>query len=50
MKLSKFNIDEKLALSEIRTIKAGCSESQTSGNVSFSSGTDYESGDTEMDS
>ncbi len=50
MKLNKFNIDEKLALSEIRTIKVGCAESQSSGNVSFSSGSDYENGDAEYDS
>lgn len=50
MKLTKFNIEDKLKLSEIRSIKAGCAETQTSGNISRSTGTDRESGDTEEDS
>ena len=50
MKLTQFNIDEKLELSEIRTIKAGCAESQSSGNFSKSAGADVECGDTEYDS
>ncbi len=49
MKLSKFDIEKKLSLNEIRSIKAGSASSQTSGNKSWSSGRDTESGDSEND-
>lgn len=50
MKLNKFDLEKKMSLAEMRRIKAGSASTSSSGNTSTSSGSDYESGDTELDS
>lgn len=49
MKLNKFELEKKMSLAEVRSIKAGSAGSTTSGNTSWSTGKDVEQGDTETD-
>jgi hypothetical protein len=49
MKLSRFDLEKRMSIADMKLIKAGCATCNTGGNSCTCSGTDVEQGGKESD-